>query len=108
MLKICKEKWEENKKNLENTLANDETLNSCDYEYLVKLAISEIMNSSKENDIVFDPFSGSGTTCVLSKELKRRFIGIEKLERYHKISTDRLKGITATGQISLMADFEDL
>lgn len=33
-----------------------------------------IINSSKENDIVLDCFSGSGTTCVAAKQLNRQFI----------------------------------
>ena len=49
-----------------------------------------IINSSQENDIVLDCFSGSGTTCVAAKELKRRFIGIEIDPEYYKISIDRL------------------
>ena len=49
-----------------------------------------IINSSNEGDIVLDCFSGSGTTCVASKELNRRFIGIEIDPVYHQISLDRL------------------
>lgn len=62
-----------------------------------------IINSSKENDIVLDCFSGSGTTCVAAKELKRQFIGIEIDPEYHQISIDRLNGITANGQITFDA-----
>ena len=46
---------------------------------------------SKENDIVLDPFLGSGTTAVAAKQLKRNFIGIEINEKYCKIAQDRLK-----------------
>jgi len=65
-----------------------------------------IINSSKENDVVLDCFSGSGTTCVAAKELNRRFIGIEIDPRYHNISIDRLNGITTSGQTSIFTDFE--
>ena len=43
-----------------------------------------------ENDLVLDPFVGSGTTCVAAKILKRRFIGIDKSEDAVKLSEQRL------------------
>ena len=42
-----------------------------------KLYAKLILASSKENDIIFDPFLGSGTSCVVAKKLKRRYCGIE-------------------------------
>lgn len=42
------------------------------------------------NDVVLDPFSGSGTTCCVAKRLKRRFIGFEISPKYHEISIERL------------------
>lgn len=50
-----------------------------------------ILASSNENDIVLDPFFGSGTTGYVSKKLKRRWIGIEKDSDYVKIANKRLK-----------------
>ena len=41
-----------------------------------------IKASSNENDLILDPFVGSGTTCVVSKKLKRRSIGLEKSKTY--------------------------
>lgn len=67
-----------------------------------------IEKSSDDNDIVFDPFSGSGTTCVASKELSRRYIGFEIDEEYYQISLNRINGITADGQTSVFTDFEEL
>ncbi len=49
-----------------------------------------IINSSKEGDIILDPYVGSGTTAVAAKELKRYFIGIDKVEKYCKIAQMRL------------------
>ena len=46
---------------------------------------------SKENDLILDPFSGSGTTAIASHNLKRRFICIEKDFDYWKASVKRLK-----------------
>ena len=50
-----------------------------------------IQLSSKENDIVLDPFIGSGSTAVASKELNRKFIGFEIDEKYYNICLDRLQ-----------------
>ena len=49
-----------------------------------------ILNSSNKNDIVFDPFLGSGKTAVSCKELEKRCIGIEKEPKYCDIANRRL------------------
>jgi 16S rRNA G966 N2-methylase RsmD len=46
---------------------------------------------SSENDIILDPFCGSGTTCISAKLTKRKYIGIEMDENYCEISRSRLK-----------------
>jgi DNA modification methylase len=48
---------------------------------------------SNESDLVLDPFAGSGTTCVVAKKMKRRYVGIEKDENYFEIAVKRLKNI---------------
>ena len=50
-----------------------------------------VQTSSKEKDIVLDPFLGSGTTAVACQELHRNFIGIEISEKYCNIARERLK-----------------
>jgi DNA modification methylase len=67
----------------------------------MKIIENFIKNSSQENDIVLDPFMGSGTTAVACKELNRRFIGFEINPKWCKIANDRLNGIDKNGQISL-------
>ena len=42
-----------------------------------KLIAKLILASSEPGDLVFDPFAGSGTTCVVAKKLGRRYLGIE-------------------------------
>jgi len=49
-----------------------------------------INNSSLENQIVLDPFCGSGTTLLAAKNLKRNFIGIERDKEYYDICVERL------------------
>ena len=56
-----------------------------------KLMAKLILASSHEGDVVFDPFAGSGTTCVTAKKLNRRFIGVEKDKRYCIWSQQRLE-----------------
>lgn len=50
-----------------------------------------IRNSSVEGQMIYDPFSGSGTTAVVAKALKRNFIGAEIDEKFYKYSLERLK-----------------
>ena len=50
-----------------------------------------IRNSSKENDLVFDPFMGSGTTGVACKDLGRNFVGVEIDENYFNIAKGRIE-----------------
>lgn len=47
--------------------------------------------STDENDIVLDPFCGSGTTCVAAKSLNRKFIGIDKNPEAIALSKKRLE-----------------
>jgi site-specific DNA-methyltransferase (adenine-specific) len=47
---------------------------------------------SYKNDIVLDPFNGSGTSCVAAEILDRRWIGIELSENYANIARQRIQG----------------
>ncbi|OFX44560.1 MAG: DNA modification methylase [Bacteroidetes bacterium GWA2_30_7] len=49
---------------------------------------------SKENDIVLDPFLGSGTTAIVAKRLKRNYIGIEIFDEYVAFANERLQKIS--------------
>jgi site-specific DNA-methyltransferase (adenine-specific) len=46
---------------------------------------------SYKNDIILDPFNGSGTSCVAAEILDRRWIGIELSENYCKIARERIQ-----------------
>jgi site-specific DNA-methyltransferase (adenine-specific) len=56
-----------------------------------KLLAKVILASSKPNDIVFDPFLGSGTTSVVASKLGRRYVGIEIDELYCCLTEKRLE-----------------
>lgn len=47
-----------------------------------KLMAKLILASCPEGGMVFDPFAGSGTSCVVAKKLRRRFCGVELNEEY--------------------------
>ena len=47
--------------------------------------------SSEEGDLVFDPFLGSGQTAVVSKLLKRNYMGFEIVKEYFDFISKRLK-----------------
>ena len=46
---------------------------------------------TNECDLVFDPFSGSGTTAIACINTNRKFICIEKEKKYYDISVERIK-----------------
>jgi len=50
-----------------------------------------VLASANENDVVVDPFSGSGTTLRVCQQLNRNCIGIELNEDYVKMTKARLK-----------------
>lgn len=59
----------------------------------VKLLEKFVTLLSNENDVVLDPFCGSGSSGVAAVKNKRKFIGIDTNEQYCKISIKRIKEI---------------
>lgn len=58
--------------------------------YPESLARDHILTWSKENELVLDPFMGSGTTIVCCRETKRNYIGYEIDDEYYTIARKRL------------------
>lgn len=52
-----------------------------------------LLDYSKENDLVLDCYSGSGTTAIACYNTNRRFICIEKDKEYFEKSRERLKEV---------------
>jgi site-specific DNA-methyltransferase (adenine-specific) len=56
-----------------------------------KLVAKIILASSKPNDVVFDPFLGSGTTSVVAHKLGRKYVGIDIDELYCCLAEKRIE-----------------
>lgn len=54
-----------------------------------------ILASTKINDVILDPFFGTGTTGAAAKRLQRNYIGIEQNAAYYHVAQMRLDTITA-------------
>jgi modification methylase len=52
-----------------------------------------ILSSSRPDDLVIDPFCGTGTTGAVAKRLGRRFIGFEREKAYAAVAEKRLAGV---------------
>lgn len=61
-----------------------------------------IKNSSKENELVFDPFAGSGSTGVACINTNRKFLGVEINNVYFDIAKQRIyEAETSAKQLTL-------
>jgi len=66
--------------------------NTHPHEKPVDLIMKMIEHSSKEGDLVLDPFCGSGAVCVGCQNLGRRWVGVELEEGWCKIAGRRTDG----------------
>jgi site-specific DNA-methyltransferase (adenine-specific) len=56
-----------------------------------KLLAKIILAATDENDVVFDPFLGSGTTSVVAKKLNRKYVGVEMNKEYCCLAEKRIE-----------------
>ena len=70
----------------------------------LRLVRRALLASTREGDLVFDPFCGSGTTAVAAKELNRSFVGAELEEEFAGLAERR---IAATGRGSLLREISE-
>lgn len=75
--------------NLSNCNSNTERT-SHPAQFPIHLASDHIISWSDENDLVFDPFMGSGTTGIASLKNNRKFIGCEINSNYFEIARKRI------------------
>jgi site-specific DNA-methyltransferase (adenine-specific) len=57
----------------------------------LRLVRRALLASTREGELIFDPFTGSGTTGVAAKELGRFFVGAELEEEFCKIAARRIR-----------------
>jgi site-specific DNA-methyltransferase (adenine-specific) len=55
-----------------------------------KLLAKLILASTKQGDLVFDPFMGTGSSIVTAKKLGRKFLGVEIEKKYCLLAAKRL------------------
>jgi DNA modification methylase len=59
----------------------------------LKLLIPIVLCATNPGDLILDPFNGSGTTGVAAIQNGRRYVGIEKSEKFAELARLRLKGV---------------
>ncbi|MEW6400703.1 MAG: site-specific DNA-methyltransferase [Chloroflexota bacterium] len=60
-----------------------------------------ILSTSDPEDVILDPFFGSGTTGAVAKKLGRNWIGIERDKKYIKVARKRIDMVTSAKKASL-------
>jgi site-specific DNA-methyltransferase (adenine-specific) len=55
-----------------------------------------VRDYSRPNDLVVDPFSGGGTTCLSARMEGRRTIGIDSMAEHAILTARRVSGATET------------
>ncbi len=64
----------------------------------LRLVHRALLASTREGDLVFDPFCGSGTSGVAAKELGRFFVGAELEEEFAQLAQRRIRA-TVRGSV---------
>ena len=77
--------------NIPNVKSNhiEKTIHPC--QFPVALIARLILSLTNEREIILDPFSGVGTTCVASIMNNRRSIGMELVPEYVEIAIERIR-----------------
>jgi len=58
-----------------------------------------LLMSTDENDVVLDPFMGTGTTAIAAKRLNRHYIGFDISENYVKIAKENIEAVKTFSKI---------
>jgi site-specific DNA-methyltransferase (adenine-specific) len=66
----------------------------------LRLVRRALLACTREGDLVFDPFCGSGTTGVAAKELNRSFVGAELEHEYAELASRRIGSAERGGMLN--------
>lgn len=90
------------KARVDNPFQRGETLRKNTHPTVKPLKLMSwlITLGSREGDVVLDPYSGSGTTLIAAKLLKRKFVGFESESEYCEIAEARIKSYTTSEPLS--------
>jgi adenine-specific DNA-methyltransferase len=67
----------------------EKTIHPC--QFPIELVERLVLSLTNENDLVFDPFLGVGSTSAAAVKNKRRGMGCETMEEYYSIAVERTK-----------------
>jgi len=60
-----------------------------------------ILATTNKDDVILDPFLGTGTTAVIAKKLGRKYFGIEKDKKYFKAADERINKVKVIEESNL-------
>ncbi|AFZ37858.1 DNA methylase N-4/N-6 domain protein [Stanieria cyanosphaera PCC 7437] len=88
---IALEEWSKEVWEIPNVKSNhpEKTIHPC--QYPVELVERCVLALTNENDWVFDPFAGVGSSLIAALKHNRKAIGCEKEPQYVEIATERIK-----------------
>ncbi len=69
-----------------------------------KLVETILQNFTQPNDIIYDPFLGTGTTAVVAKKMERQYIGSEINSAYCRVSEERLENALTPLELLLQTE----
>ncbi len=96
-------KYNNNPNNIINISSNGSDTGLHPTQKPLKLMQALIELTTKENQIVLDPFCGSGTTIIAATSLERDYIGIELDDNYYNNAVDRLNKFKQANENNLFS-----
>ena len=96
-------KYNTNPNNIINISSNGSDTGLHPTQKPLKLMLALIELTTKENQIVLDPFCGSGTTIIAASSLDRDYIGIELDDNYYNNAIDRLNKFKQANENNLFS-----